>query len=69
MDAPKDVFLTTIIQLYIIIEVLGSGMMMALIREGKINKSIIYIPLLLLVAFMIYHLSKIVITGIVVGSV
>ena len=68
MDAPKDIFLTTIIQLYIIIEVIGSGVMMALIREGKINKSIIYIPLLLLVAFVVYHTSKIVIMGMVVGS-
>jgi len=68
LDAPKDVFLTTIIQLYIIIEVIGSGVMMALIREGKINKSIIYIPLLLLIAFIVYHTSKIVITGMVVGS-
>ena len=68
LDAPKDVFLTTIIQLYIIIEVIGSGVMMALIREGKINKSIIYIPLLLLIAFVVYHTSKIVIMGMVVGS-
>lgn len=68
MGTPTDNFLTTIIQLYIIIEVIGSGVMMALIREGKINKSIIYIPLLLLVAFVIYHLSKIIITGVVIGS-
>ena len=68
MDAQKDVFLTTIIQLYIIIEVIGSGTMMALMRDGKINKSIIYIPLLLLIAFIVYHVSKIVITGMVVGS-
>jgi pilus assembly protein TadC len=68
LDAPKDIFLTTIIQLYIIIEVIGSGVMMALIREGKINKSIIYIPLLLLIAFIVYHTSKIVIMGMVVGS-
>jgi len=68
MDAPKDIFLTTIIQLYIIIEVMGSGVMMSIMREGKINKSIIYIPLLLLVAFIVYHVSKIIITGMVAGS-
>jgi pilus assembly protein TadC len=66
--APQDMFLTTIIQLYIIIEVIGSGVMMALIRDGKINKSIIYVPILLLIAFIIYHASKIIITGMVVGS-
>lgn len=68
MSTTNDTFLTTIVQLYIIVEVIGSGAMMALMREGKINKSIIYIPLLLLVAFIIYHASKIIITGVVVGS-
>lgn len=68
MDATSDNFITTIIQLYIIIEVIGSGIMMSLINEGKINKSIIYIPILLLIAFIVYHASKIIITGMVVGS-
>lgn len=57
-----------LIQIYIIIEVIGSGVMMSIIREGKINKSIIYIPILLLVAFLSYYLSLMFIKGILAGS-
>ncbi|OQA32082.1 MAG: flagellar assembly protein J [archaeon ADurb.Bin336] len=69
MGTANNNFITTIIQLYIIIEVIGSGVMMSLINEGKINKSIIYTPILLLIAFIVYHATKIIITGMVVGSI
>ena len=46
-----------ITQGYLIIEVIGSGGIMALIRDGKINKSVIYIPILLLSAFTMYYIS------------
>jgi hypothetical protein len=39
-SAQTSNFIVLLIQLYIIVEVVGSGTMMALIREGKINKSI-----------------------------
>ncbi len=52
-------FILTLIQLYIIIEVLASGIMMAIIRDGKVNKSIIYIPILLLLAFISYYAASI----------
>jgi flagellar protein FlaJ len=61
-------FIILLIQLYIIVEVVGSGTMMALIREGKINKSIIYIPLLLLVAFIMYYASSIVVKMMLAGA-
>jgi len=61
-------FILTLIQLYIIITVLGSGTMMAFIREGKLNKSIIYIPMLLVLAFISYHLSSFVVKGMVAGA-
>ncbi len=51
-------FIFLLIQAYLIIEVIASGIMMAVIREGKINKSIIYIPILLLVAYITYYLSS-----------
>jgi len=57
-----------LIQAYIIIEVLGSGAMMSITREGKINKSIIYIPILLVVAFVSYYASVIFITGMLAGA-
>ncbi|MFA6268799.1 MAG: type II secretion system F family protein [archaeon] len=60
-------FTLMLIQLYIIIEVVGTGTMMSLVREGKVNKSIIYIPVLLLVAFVAYYLSTFVIKGMMSG--
>ncbi|MCX6803669.1 MAG: type II secretion system F family protein [Candidatus Diapherotrites archaeon] len=58
-----------LIQLYLIVEVIGSGTMMSLIREGKLNKSIIYIPLLLLLAFITYYVSMIMVGGMLLGPV
>ncbi|VVB76571.1 Type II secretion system (T2SS), protein F [uncultured archaeon] len=61
-------FILTLIQMYIIITVLGSGTMMAFIRDGKLNKSIIYIPMLLVIAFIAYHVSSFVVKGMVAGA-
>jgi archaellum biogenesis protein FlaJ (TadC family) len=63
-----DNFTPLIIQIYLIVEVIGSGAMMALIREGKLNKSIIYIPVILLVAFLCYHGTNIVVRNMIMGS-
>lgn len=65
--AASSIFITLLIQAYILISVIGTGIMMSLIREGKINKSIIYIPVLLLIAYTIYYLST-TILGIVLGG-
>jgi flagellar protein FlaJ len=62
-------FMTLLIQSYLIIEVLGSGIMMSIIREGKINKSVIYIPMLLLVAFITYYASTFAVRGMLSGTV
>lgn len=55
--AQSSLFITILIQSYIIILVIATGLMMAIIREGKINKSIIYIPVLLLVGYSMYYIS------------
>jgi len=62
-------FMLTLIQIYIIIEVLASGTMMSIIREGKFNKSIIYIPVLLLVAFVSYYAASMVTNMMIAGAV
>lgn len=51
-------FILVLIQSYLIIEVVASGAMMSIIREGKLNKSVIYIPLLLLLAFIAYYATR-----------
>jgi flagellar protein FlaJ len=58
-----------LIQGYIIIEVVGSGVMMSIIREGKLNKSVIYIPLLLLLAFLMYYASTMIVGSMLAGAV
>jgi flagellar protein FlaJ len=62
-------FTLILIQIYLIVEVIGSGAMMSLIREGKLNKSIIYIPILLLVAFIMYHISSFAVKTMISGTV
>ncbi len=44
-----------LMQLYILVEVTASGIMISLMREGTIKKSIIYIPILLLVSYVVYY--------------
>lgn len=50
-------FIYLLIQAYIIIEVIATSTMMAVIREGKVNKTVIYLPFLLLVAYITYYMS------------
>jgi flagellar protein FlaJ len=44
-----------LMQSYLLIEVAASSIMISLMKEGKISKSIIYFPVLLLIAFVIYY--------------
>jgi len=61
-------FMFMLVEAYLIVEIIGSGIMMSIIREGKVNKSIIYIPVLLLVAFIVYYASKFIIGTALLGS-
>lgn len=51
------------IVLYIIIETIAIGLMVALVREGRITKSFIYIPVLLLMAYIIFFVSNMITQG------
>jgi hypothetical protein len=42
---------------------------MSIIREGKLNKSVIYIPLLLLLAFLMYYASTMIVGSMLAGAV
>jgi len=46
------------IVLYVLIETIAIGLMIAMIRDGKITKSFIYIPVLLLVAYIVFFISS-----------
>ncbi|MBN2127219.1 MAG: type II secretion system F family protein [Candidatus Diapherotrites archaeon] len=51
--------ITFSIEMYILIEVLATSLMISLMRDGNMNKSILYIPFLLLIAFTAYYLGMI----------
>ncbi|MDP6671261.1 MAG: type II secretion system F family protein [archaeon] len=59
--------LVLLMQIYILIEVTASGIMISLMRDGRVSKSIIYIPILLLVAYLAYYVSVFVTGGIIGG--
>ena len=60
--------IVNLMQLYILIEVSASGAMMAMMRDGKLNKSIIYIPVLLLFAYLIFYGARFVGYALIGGS-
>jgi len=58
-----------LMQSYIAIEIIAVGMMLSLMRDGKISKSIIYIPILLLLAFVCYFAAKFLSVGLFGGVI
>lgn len=56
-----------LMQLYLLVEVVASGIMISLMRDGTISKSIIYTPVLLLVSYMVYYASAFV-SNIAIGG-
>ncbi len=65
--AARD-FIVILMQLYLMLEVIASGAMIAMTREGKISKSLIYIPMLLLLAFVCYY-TAIFVSGLMIGGI
>ena len=57
-----------LMQAYIIIEIVASGLMIALMRHGNAKKGLMYIPILLLVAFIVYYLAAFMAAGMVGAS-
>ncbi len=63
----KDM-IVILMQIYLVIEVVAAGAMIALTREGKISKSLIYIPVLLLIAFVCYYIAVFA-SGLMIGGI
>ncbi|MBI5884752.1 type II secretion system F family protein [archaeon] len=60
--------ITTLMEAYIAIESLVSSVIISLMREGKATKSILYFPILLLIAFTIYVVGGIIIQGMLITA-
>lgn len=56
-----------LLQIYIFIEITASSLMISLMREGKKNKSIIYLPVLLFIGYVIYFVSQIISKSLISG--
>ncbi|PJA19975.1 MAG: hypothetical protein COX63_01110, partial [Candidatus Diapherotrites archaeon CG_4_10_14_0_2_um_filter_31_5] len=56
-----------LLQIYVFIEITTSSVMISLMREGKKNKSIIYLPILLFIGYVVYFLSGIISRSLIAG--
>ena len=56
-----------LLQIYVFVEVAASSVMISLMREGKKNKSIIYLPILLFIGYVVYFLSGIISRSLIAG--
>lgn len=63
----SDIILFSV-QAYMFIEVLAVAAMIALMREGKISKTLLYFPILLFLAYVVYFAAQI-ISAILVGGI
>ncbi len=59
--------LLLLLQIYIFVEVTASSVMISLMREGKKNKSIIYLPILLFIGFIVYFISGAISKSLIAG--
>jgi len=60
--------ISTMLEFYIFVEILASSAMISLMRENKIQKTLFYFPILLLVAFLIYFAARIITTNMLLGG-
>lgn len=56
-----------LMQLYIAVEAIATSAMIALMREGKASKALLYAPILLLIAYAIYYLALFAVNGMLGG--
>lgn len=61
-------FIAVSIQVYIFIEIIATSIMISLMRDGNMSKSIIYFPILLLVAYIVYLVAQVA-SSIMVGGI
>lgn len=61
--------ITFLLQAYIFIEILATSVMISLMREGRPGKSIIYLPILLFIAFFVFFIARIMATVLLSGGI
>jgi len=58
-----------LVEAYLFIEIVATSLMVSLMREGKASKSIIYLPILLFVAFGVYAFARVAGKALLVGGI
>jgi len=58
-----------LLDVYIVIVVLAASGMIAVMREGKLSPMYVYFPVLLIVAYIVYSLSQVVLSAMLTGMV
>ncbi len=61
-------FIVLLLQFYIFVSIFATSIMIALMRKGKINKSVLYFPVLLFIAFLVFYASIIGSTLMLIGG-
>lgn len=56
-----------LLQIYVFVEITASSVMISLMREGKKNKSIIYLPILLFIGYVVYFVSGVISKSLISG--
>ena len=62
----KDLIIFSV-KSYLLVLGIATAVMMGIMRDGKLSKSLLYMPFLVLLAYIVYFLSRFV-TGLLVGS-
>lgn len=62
----KDLIIFSV-KSYLLVLGISTAVMMGIMRDGKLSKSLLYMPFLVLLAYIVYFLSRFV-TGLLVGS-
>ena len=56
-----------LLDIYIVIEVLAASAMIAVMREGKLSPMYVYFPVLLVLAYVVYSISQVVLNAMLTG--
>ncbi len=56
------------VQFYIFAEIAAASAMIALMREGKLSKSLLYFPILIFIAYLVYIIAGIVSAIMITGA-
>lgn len=61
--------LALLLDIYLLLEVAAAAVIISLMRQGKFTKAVVFFPVMVIVAFIIYMVSQAVISGILLNAI